>query len=359
MRIISFVGTRPEIIKNLAFCRRALLFKDLEFLVVPTQQNFGAEMVDQFIRDLNIPVADQSNRVDRTTPGSIAKSLLDYIIHCIERFRPDIVLSNTDTDTAFYAALGATKLKVPVAHFEGGIRCEERSNPEEINRRLADQLSRWIFPITADDAQNLAEEGFSSQSIFMLGDITLDVLQIVKQENRITINSGAYDLMTCHRQENAANPERLSRIIEVVEQAGFPTVFPVHPRTKESLLKYGLWQRLESSRTIKALSPQGYLEMLKLLCGCRKVISDSGGLRREAYLCNKPVISLVDFVWFKKMRQLGYEFAAGADADKLQWAIQNFNPPTDRPSLFGDGRAGEHILRTLSNEWASICHNKK
>ncbi len=355
MKIVSFVGTRPEIIKNLAFCRRAPLFKDLEFLVVPTQQNFGEEMADRFIKDLNIPVADQSNHVDRTSQGSVAKSLLDYILGCIDRFRPDIVLSNTDTDTAFYTALAATKKKVPVAHFEGGIRCDERFNPEEINRRLADHLSRWIFPITPEDEGHLLAEGISKESIFMLGDITLDVLQMVRQENHVAVSRGPYDLLTCHRQENAADPKKLSAILDAVEKIGFPTVFPVHPRTKESLVKHGLLERLERSKTIKILPPQGYLDMLKLLCGCRKVISDSGGLRREAYLCGKPVISLVTFVWFKKMHALGYEFVAGSQPDKIQWAIQNFDPPGERPALFGDGRAGEYILRTLWTQWGSYC----
>lgn len=355
MRIVSFVGTRPEIIKNFAFSNRMPLFKDLEFLVIPTQQNFGEEMADRFIKDLKIPVADQSNHVDRSSPGSIAKSLIDYMLECIDRFRPDIVLSNTDTDTAFYAALAAVKKKIPVAHFEGGIRCEMRSNPEEINRRLADHLSRWIFPINVEDEGHLLAEGISKESIFMLGDITLDVLNMVREENHIAISQGSYDLLTTHRQENTGNPEKLSAIVEAVEKVGFPTVFPVHPRTKESLMQHGLWGRLKRSKTIKTLSPQGYVEMIKLLCGCRKVISDSGGLRREAYMCGKPVISLAPFVWFKKMHALGYEFLVGSRPDKIEWAIQNFDPPGERPAIFGDGRAGEYILRTLWTQWGSYC----
>jgi len=350
MRIVSFVGTRPEIIKTLAFCRAASQFRNMEFFVVHTGQNFGANMADCFFRELGVPLFHQNAAIDRSSIGSSAKTLLDCVAEYTYKLAPDIIISNTDTDTAFYTALAGAKLRVPVAHIEGGIRCEARLNPEEINRRLADHLANWVFTISSEDTHALLSEGFPKESIFMLGDITLDAVRITLVENSIQVQRGDYNLLTIHRQENANNPKRLETIIRAVEQASFPTVFPVHPRTRETLQRAGLLQRLERSKVIQLQEPQSYIDMLRLAAGCNKVISDSGGLRREGYMLDKPVISLVWFVWFKKMNQLGYEFVADADGDKIVWAIQNFDPPPPRPPIFGDGRAGEHILYTLQEQ---------
>jgi UDP-GlcNAc3NAcA epimerase len=154
-------------------------------------------------------------------------------------------------------------------------------------------------------------------------------------------------VLTAHRQENAGSPERLRAIIDAVESVGFPTVFPIHPRTGDTLRAAGLMGRLERSKTIRIRGPQGYLDMVRLLAGCRKLISDSGGLRREAYMLDKPVISLVPVIWFKTMNRLGYEFVADADPARITRAIREYDPPGERPKIFGDGRAGEHILRTI------------
>lgn len=348
MRVLSVVGTRPEIIKTLAFCRAAPCLPGLEFYVIYTGQNFGRNMATRFWEELNIPIERVTPGVDRTSVGTIARGLLDFITDAISDYRPDAIISNTDTDTAFYSALAGAKAKVPVAHIEGGIRCEARLNPEEINRRLADHLATWVFTISDDDTQSLLQEGFQQDQVFMLGDITLDALNIVLAEHHIPVQSGDYDLLTIHRQENANDPKRLAAIIEGVAQAGYRTVFPVHPRTREMLELPELRDMLKRARNIEMIESQGYIDMVRLAAGCRKVISDSGGLRREGYMLGKPVISLVWFVWFKGMNRLGFEFVADADTDPIVHAIRTFDPPGPRPPLFGDGHAGEHILRKIS-----------
>ncbi len=346
-RLLSFVGTRPELIKNLALSRAAANFPELDFVICHTGQNFGDKMADGIADELRIPVAVRNDSVDRSSFGSVAKSIMEFVEVQLKRYSPDIVISNTDTDTAFYAALTSAKLKKDVAHIEGGIRCEARSNPEEINRRLSDHLSRWIFTISETDSQSLLMEGFPPESIFMCGDITVDALRIVLDELDIKVTEGNYDLMTIHRQENAGSPERLKVILEAVEESGFKTIFPVHPRTKEALAKSGLWKTFANSKIIHFMEPQTFVEMVKVLAGSRKVISDSGGLRREAYVLEKPVISLAEFVWFREMNLLGYEYVAGADNVKLMEGIRNYNPPKSRPPLFGDGQAAVRILKIL------------
>lgn len=352
MRILSLVGTRPEIIKNLAFCRAAARFPDLDFRVIHSMQNFGPDMADGFFEQLGIPIADRNEMIDRSSPGSVAKSLIDFTRHCIDKYKPDAIISNTDTNTAFYAALAAAQMRVPVAHFEGGIRCEARLNAEEINRRLADHVSDWVFTISDEDSQALRSEGFPAASIYMLGDLTYDVIKTVVREHDIPVVRGDYDVLTTHRQENANDPRRLAAIIEAVESVGFPTEFPIHPRTRDTLEAAGLMDRLLRSPNIRVRGPQGYLDMVRLVAGSRKVLSDSGGLRREAYMLDKPVISLVSFVWFKKMNELGYEFVADADPARIARALREYDPPGDRPKIFGDGRAGEYILRTIMENLA-------
>lgn len=347
VRILSFVGTRPEIIKSLAFHRAAKNIPELEILFLHTGQNFGQTMADCFWEGLEIPLTESNPNFKHETPGAIAGSLLDYMTSKIDEYKPDVVISNTDTHSAFYAAMAAANRKVPVAHFEGGIRCEVRTNPEEINRRLADHLSDWIFPIADGDVQFLINEGISKDKIFNLGDITLDALNIVLKEHDIVPQSGDYDLLTTHRQENTNDPKRLARILKGVADAGHKTVFPVHPRTRQ-MLDSGLpAEALKQATNIEILPPQGYVDMVRLAAGCRKVITDSGGLRREAYMLGKPVISLVWFVWFKEMLKLGFKKSVSADSEKITDAILNFNPQGERPPLFGDGNAAERILRKI------------
>src|SRR5881394_587116 len=155
MKVVSFVGTRPEIIKTLAFCRAASRFRDMEFLVVHTGQNFGPNMADCFFRELGVPVFHQNAAIDRSSIGSSAKTMMDCVAEQVRKLSPDVIVSNTDTDTAFYTALAGAKMRVPVAHIEGGIRCEARLNPEEINRLLADHLANWVFTISDEDTQSL------------------------------------------------------------------------------------------------------------------------------------------------------------------------------------------------------------
>lgn len=348
MRLLSFVGTRPETIKMLAFSRAAAQVKDLEFHVLHTGQNFGANMADCFWKELDIPVSRVNSGVNRDSVGKIAQTLLDFIVDSVRELKPDAIISNTDTDSAFYTALAGSKAKVPVAHIEGGIRCEARLNPEEVNRRLADHLSTWVFTISDDDTKSLLQEGFRKDEVFMLGDITLDALNFVLKENKIIVQSGDYDLLTIHRQENANDPKRLAAILEGVAQAGFKTVFPVHPRTRGTLELPELQAILRRTKNIELLEPQSYVNMVRTAAGCRKIISDSGGLRREGYMLGKPVISLVWFVWFKEMNRRGFELSVDADTKAIAKAIRGFAPTKKRPPLFGDGKAGLHILRKIS-----------
>lgn len=352
MRILSIVGTRPEIIKNLAFLRSAAGIPGLEFKIVHTGQNFGSDMAECFLKELRIPLARSNGTVDRSSLGAIAHSHLDFIQEAIREYKPEAILSNTDTDTAFYAALAGARSKVPVAHIEGGIRCEARLNPEEINRRLADHLASWVFTISEDDRRSLLREGFEPERVFMHGDITLDALRIVLDEHGILVRRGDYDLLTVHRQENANDAERLGRILRGVAEGGFRTVFPVHPRTRETLDRPEIQSILRDAKNIELKNPQPYIPMVRLAAGCRKIISDSGGLRREGYMLGKPVISLVWFVWFKEMNRRGFEICADADSKKIARAISEFDPPGERPPLFGDGGAGKLILNTIASQAA-------
>lgn len=346
-RILSIVGTRPEIIKTKAFWEAAKGRADLEFLVARSGQHLDATMSGVFFEQLGMHWVGDAQPLNRETPGTILGSLVDACLRAIDEFKPDIVMSNTDTDSALASAMAAAKRRVPVAHIEAGLRCSARLNPEEVNRRLSDHLATWLFPHIKEAHASLMQEGFDPDMVHLFGDITLDALQLVMRDHGIEAAAGGYDLMTMHRQENADNPKRLAAILGAVADGGFPTVFLVHPRTYDNLGRWGLWDVVRNTR-IEIQRQQDYVETLRLLAGCRKVISDSGGLRREAYMVDKPVISLVDFIWVQSMVDLGFEFIADADPARLTWAIREFDPPGPRPPLFGDGRAGCRILQYLT-----------
>lgn len=347
IRVLSIVGTRPEIIKTKAFWEAARERRDLDFIVARSGQHLDPSMSDVFFEQLGIDCAGSVQPADRDTVGSIVGSLVDTSLRAIDEFQPDVVVSNTDTDTAFATAFAAAKRGVPVAHVEAGLRCAARWNPEEINRRLADHLATWLFPHIQEARESLLREGFDPASVFLHGDVTLDTLNIVMDRFRIERVRGDYDVMTIHRQENADNPKRLGAILKTVAEVNFPTIFLAHPRTSDNIDRWNMWELVKGSR-VEVRPQEDYVDTLRYLAGCRKVISDSGGLRREAYMVEKPVISLVNFVWVQSMVDLDFEYLADADPARLGWAIREFDPQTPRPELFGDGRAAWRILQTLA-----------
>jgi UDP-N-acetylglucosamine 2-epimerase len=226
------------------------------------------------------------------------------------------------------------------------VRTEARFNPEEINRRVADVLSDVLFANIKESYDNLLKENFSPDDVFLPGDVVMDMVMYAVEAFQLEVRRDDYHLLTIHRAENASVPERLTEIIEGLLACGEKIVFPAHPRTRKALEDNGMLKKLQDSN-IELMPPLGYKDFMSYLAGANKVVSDSGGVRREAYILGKPVISLIEFVWVPSMVECGWEKVVGPNKGRIVDAIHYFEPPAERPQIFGDGKAAERIVEIL------------
>jgi UDP-N-acetylglucosamine 2-epimerase (non-hydrolysing) len=248
------------------------------------------------------------------------------------------------------AALASAKLKIPVVHIEGGVRSPHLYNPEEVNRRVTDVVSKLIFASTRNDYATLLREDFSPDAVCLSGDLMKDSLLLTLVEEQIESRASDYVVATIHRDENVQSPRRLTAIVDGLIACAIDVRFPVHPRTRQKLEHYGLFARLSGSR-VKLLEPTGYVTFVRMLAGARRVLTDSGGVRREAYILGKPVIVPTDIVWFPEIVESGWMVTVDADPTAIAQLLREFTPTTPRPSIFGDGNArhviADRILRTF------------
>jgi UDP-N-acetylglucosamine 2-epimerase (non-hydrolysing) len=249
------------------------------------------------------------------------------------------------------AAIAASKLRLPFAHVEGGIRADDRYNPEEINRRVSDVLADVIFCCTRTDVANLEREGYEPERIELSGDLMKDALVMTLDKYGITPVRGDYDVLTLHRQENVTNDARLRAIMEGLVKAGRRIVFPAHPRTQQRLESLGIAKMLRTSR-IELTKPMGYVDFLRLTAGANKILTDSGGVRREAYLLRKPCIVLIEISWFPEISQAGWKVLTRPDPDRIAHLVRNFEPTGPHRELFGDGTAHQRIADGLIKRYA-------
>lgn len=351
MKIVSIVGTRPNFTKEYAIndvCRA----KGIEEIIVHTGQHYDYEMSDIFFKELNLPRPKYINEIVKGSHGTETATMLVFLEEILEIENPDVTLVYGDVNSTLAGALASAKLRIPVAHIEAGLRSKAWHNPEEINRRVADTLSDALFPHIKEAYDSLLAEGFRKENVYLYGDIVKDALLKIMKKNKIKTKTGDYFLLTLHRAENTESPKRLKNILEAVMESRQHVKFPVHPRTKDKLVTYGLFAKLERNKNIEILPPQSYLNFIKLLAGCKKFLTDSGSARREAYILEKPVITLIDIVWVQEMVKCGWSRIAGDDKKKILDAMENHNPNGNRPEIFGDGSAAQKIVDTLIQRYA-------
>jgi UDP-N-acetylglucosamine 2-epimerase (non-hydrolysing) len=263
---------------------------------------------------------------------------------------PDCVLSYGDVNSTMAAAIAASKLRIPFLHVEGGIRSVDRSNPEEINRRVSDVLSDLIFCCTKTDVANLEKEGYEAERISFSGDLMKDALLITLDKFGIEVSRGDYLVLTLHRQENLTDERRLRAIIEGLVKADRKIIFPAHPRTMRCMKDFGILKLLEGSR-IELCKPMGYVDFVRLAAGADKILTDSGGVRREAYLLRKPCVVLIELSWFPEISQVGWKVLTGPDVDRIAGLVKNFEPSGPYVELFGDGTAHQHIVDAIVRKY--------
>jgi len=350
-KILTIIGARPQFIKASVVSKAILETDGLTEVIVHTGQHFDANMSDIFFNQLGIPRPNYQLDIHGGSHGDMTGRMLIEIEKVLLQEKPDRVLVYGDTNSTLAGALAAAKLHIPVAHIEAGLRSFNMNMPEEINRILTDQISDILFCPTATAIKNLAEEGFDKKPVQVLnvGDVMQDSAQFFAQQatqpQGFTVPEG-FILTTLHRAENTDNSERLAAIVGALNQVHntiAPVVMPLHPRTRGVLAKQGL------SLDVNIIDPVGYLEMIWLLQRTGLVLTDSGGVQKEAYFFSKPCVTLRDQTEWVELIEVGANELVGADAERIIAAAKKHYGRViqDDQQLYGGGTASQKIIEQV------------
>lgn len=351
MKIVSIVGARPQFIKCAPVSRE--LRKAHEEILVHTGQHYDHGMSEVFFEELAIPEPDYNLGIGSGTHGHQTGTMLGAIEDVLVKEEPNMVLVYGDTNSTLAGALAAAKLHIPVAHIEAGLRSFDRRMPEEVNRVLTDHTSDLLFCPTATAVANLAAEGIT-EGVHLVGDVMLDAMNynraIAEERSRILedlgVRPGEYLVVTVHRPSNTDDCDNMAAIIGALGEAGKSVVFPVHPRTRRYLGEYGLLAAMPEN--VRVTEPLGYLDMLHLMAHAEKILTDSGGVQKEAYMLGVPCITLRENTEWVETVEAGWNVLVGAERERIVDAIHSFSPASRQVNLFGDGDACIRIGEILT-----------
>lgn len=349
-KIVSVVGARPQFIKLAPIAKAMQKFEDT-FIhqVVHTGQHYDYEMSQVFFDELGLKNPDYHLGVGSGTHGYQTGEMLKRIEEVLLEGKPDLVIVYGDTNSTLAGALAAAKLHIPVAHIEAGLRSFKKTMPEEINRVLTDHVSNLLFCPTETAVENLKKEGIT-EGVHLVGDVMYDAalmyLALAEQKSRIlerlNLTPRSYALATVHRAENTDNAERLVAIFEglqAIAQRGLPVVFPMHPRTRKKAKTLNL-----SLDGLFILEPVSYLDMLVLEKNARVVLTDSGGVQKEAFFFRVPCVTLREETEWVETVETGWNTLAGCDPERIREHALAAQPGVGTAWPYGDGRAGERVV---------------
>ena len=349
MKIASVVGARPQFIKAAPVSRE--LRQHNEEILVHTGQHYDANMSDVFFAALDIPAPDYNLGVGSASHAQQTADMMKGLEDVFEKESPEFVLVYGDTNSTLAGALVAAKMGLPLGHVEAGLRSYNRSMPEEANRVVTDHVSAILFCPTPGAVENLRQEGIT-RDVHLVGDVMYDVAlqsaQAARSRDtlaRLGLKAGDYILATVHRAGTVEDPSTLRRIVDALVLCGRTVVFPVHPHTRKNLEAFGLWEALRSK--VLAIDPVDYLDFLALLMNASKVVTDSGGVQKEAYFFGIPCVTLRDETEWLETVEDGWNAVVGTETEDILDAIANFNPEGIKSKSFGDGHAAEKIARVL------------
>ena len=329
MKIATILGTRPEIIK-MAPIIDEISKRDIDQIVLHTGQHYDAEMSDNFFKDLDIRTPDYNIHVGSGTHGKQTGLMMQRIEEVLLEEKPDIVLVQGDTNAVLAGALVASKLHIPIGHVEAGLRSFDMTMPEEVNRRVADVSSLMYFVPTVESAINLLAEGVSRKNLFVTGNTVVDAcfrhLELAKEkgiseQSLKELNIDEMDnilTLTMHRAENVDVKERVVNIIDALKQLDdMNIIFPIHPRTKNTLEKFGLFEELNNLEHVHIIKPLGYLDFLYLTSVSTLILTDSGGLQEEAITLDVPALTLRYNTERPETVTAGGNILVGSDKDAI------------------------------------------
>ena len=349
MKFLSVLGARPQFVKASPLSREVR--RHHEEVIVHTGQHYDYDMSDIFFEDLALPPPDYHLGVGSGSHGAQTGAMLPAVEAVLQKETPDAVIVYGDTNSTLAGALAAAKLGIPVAHVEAGLRSFNRSMPEEINRIVADHLSTWLFAPSEASREQLGKEGIRA-GVYVVGDIMLDALRLHGERatarsgilQQLGLRAGEYFLATVHRAENTDNPRNLSDIFEAFSTLDKPVVLPLHPRTKKMLSDFDI----SVGGNVLLLEPRGYLEMLGLERSAACILTDSGGIQKEAYYLRVPCVTLRSETEWVETVATGWNVLAGSSPARILGAVKGRRSEgAAHPDLYGDGTAAQQILRIL------------
>ena len=365
MKTLTVLGARPQFIKAATVSRAMANYKEIEEIIVHTGQHFDANMSDVFFDQLDIPRPHYNLHIAGLSHGAMTGRMLEGIEALIQQEQPDWVLVYGDTNSTLAGALAAAKLHIPVAHVEAGLRSHNPAMPEEINRLLTDRVSSLLLCPTKTAVNNLQHEGFpfrvmgkdfnqAPQRIANIGDVMFDAVLYYRERAKEHVSLDAfqlshqnYALCTLHRQENTDDPVRLDNILSAMREIAkeLPLVLPLHPRTKHKIEQQ---HKADALNGITVLEPLPYLEMQRLHMGARLILTDSGGVQKEAYFHQVPCITLRDETEWVETVEAGWNQLVGGNSEQILSAWRSANPLSGQTdNLYGDGNAAEKVVIEL------------
>lgn len=352
MKIVTIVGARPQFIKA-APVSKALRGAGHHEYLVHTGQHYDHNMSQIFFDELQIPQPDCNLEIGSGAHGQQTGQMLMRLEEVMQAEHPDWVLVYGDTNSTLAGALAAVKLQIPVAHVEAGLRSFNRTMPEEHNRVLTDHCADLLFCPTQTAVDLLAKEGIT-QHVHLVGDTMYDAVlqfgELAQQSTmleQLQLAPKAYLLATVHRPYNTDDPTTLRRILHAFGALAQPVLFPVHPRTRKKIAELGFDQDAANANVI-FIEPVGYLDMLHLLQNARLLLTDSGGMQKEAYFFAVPCVTLRPETEWVETVTMGWNVLVGTDQEKIVTTVHHHQWPHGHPApVFGDGKASQHICRQL------------
>lgn len=365
MKVLALFGTRPEIIKMAPVLSKMHLDKDIDLVTVNAGQHYDYLLSQKIFTDLEMIKPDYELSVGSGTHTQQTSFAMLLIENIIRKEKPDVVISEGDTNTVLATALASIKMNIPHAHIEAGLRSFDRNMPEEVNRLGADHFSEVLFAPTEISRKNLLAENIPAHKIHVTGNTIVDalftILPKIKESkilSNLNLDQQSYILVTAHRPENVDSKEKLGTLMRTLCKIDLPLIFPIHPRTKNRLLEFGFWEQSCSNTNLNITEPVGYIDMLNLIKNAKCVLTDSGGLQEEACVLNTPCLTLRYNTERPESVIAGSNKLVGIEPDDI---LENINRLKEDKEFeknmrsaknpFGDGTAGKKIIQILKKKY--------